>query len=167
MSTSTFWSRADRMTDVTTDRGTERGKKRRREGNAGGKEKDRSKTAEREKETEPESHLCCHGHEQRCVSVWLSRQRAATHLEVSVHNIMLVDMIDTLQDLANAVTTERKRKEDKRGDVSAAGLHYKNMTNLAQNLSVLHFTEAWGGFWCDYENSSTATLLRNQVEGKP
>lgn len=65
-----------------------------------------------------------------------------------MHNIMLVDMIDTLQDLANAVATERERRGDKRGSgVSAAGLHYKNTTNLIHNLSVLHFTEAlgWGG----------------------
>lgn len=45
-----------------------------------------------------------------CVRVWLSWKRAATHLEVSVHNIMLVDMIDTLQDLTNAVTTEREKR---------------------------------------------------------
>lgn len=43
-----------------------------------------------------------------CVSVWLSQQRAATHLEVSVHNIMLVDMIDTLQDLTNAMAMEKE-----------------------------------------------------------
>lgn len=42
------------------------------------------------------------------MSVWLSQQRAATHLEVSVHNIMLVDMIDTLQDLTNAMAVEKE-----------------------------------------------------------
>lgn len=47
-------------------------------------------------------------------SVQLSRQQAATHLEVSVHNIMLVDMIDALQDLTNAVTTERAKGTDRR-----------------------------------------------------
>lgn len=60
------------------------------------------------------------GERRRCVSmatsrgvrvrasVLLSRQQAATHLEVSVHNIVLVDMIDTLQDLTNAVTRGSK-----------------------------------------------------------
>lgn len=38
-----------------------------------------------------------------------------THLEVSVHNIMLVDMIDTFQDLANAVTTERETEKRTNG----------------------------------------------------
>lgn len=52
------------------------------------------------------------------LSVQLSGQRAATHLEVSVHNIMLVDMIDTLQDLTNAMTTEKEKGTDREGDVS-------------------------------------------------
>ena len=58
-----------------------------------------------------------------CVSVWLSRQRAATHLEVSVHNIMLVDMIDTLQDLTNAMTTEREKGTNREEDVSVDALY--------------------------------------------
>lgn len=61
-----------------------------------------------------------------CVSVWLSQQRAATHLEVSVHNIMLVDMIDTLQDLTNAMTTKKGRQRE--GDVSVTALHHKHHT---------------------------------------
>lgn len=48
-------------------------------------------------------------------SVQLSGRRAATHLEVSVHNIMLVDMIDTLQDLTNAVTVERGKRGQRGG----------------------------------------------------
>lgn len=42
-------------------------------------------------------------------SVESSRQQAATHLEVSVHDIVLVDMIDALQDLTNAVAGERAK----------------------------------------------------------
>lgn len=59
-----------------------------------------------------------------CVSARLSWQRAATHLEVSVHNIMLVDMIDTLQDLTNAMTTEREEGTNREKDVSDTALHY-------------------------------------------
>lgn len=51
-----------------------------------------------------------------CVRAWLSWKRAATHLEVSVHNIMLVDMIDTLQDLTNAVTTEREEGTERESE---------------------------------------------------
>lgn len=77
---------------------------------------------ERERWRNPEPSVCCHGHEQKCVCVrarvQLSWQRAATHLEVSVHNIMLVDMIDTLQDLTNAMTTEREKGTNQEKDVT-------------------------------------------------
>lgn len=77
---------------------------------------------ERERWRNREPSVCCHGHEQKCVCahacVQLSWQRAATHLEVSVHNIMLVDMIDTLQNLTNAMTTEREKGTNQEKDVT-------------------------------------------------
>lgn len=37
---------------------------------------------------------------------------APTHLEVSVHNVMLVNMIDALEDLTDALAaSERQRKK--------------------------------------------------------
>lgn len=69
-----------------------------------------------------------------CVRVWLSWKRAATHLEVSVHNIMLVDMIDTLQDLTNAVTTEREEGTEGESETCQSppfiGKRKKNTTHL-------------------------------------
>lgn len=67
----------------------------------------------KERDGAAESHPCVAMATSRGVSVWLSRKQAATHLEVSVHNIMLVDMIDTLQDLTNAMTGERERGKQK------------------------------------------------------
>lgn len=85
----------------------------------------------KERDRETKSHLCVAMATSRgvclCVCVWLSRQRASTHLEVSVHNIMLVDMIDTLQDLTNAMTTEREKGTNGEKDVSVTALHYNHM----------------------------------------
>ena len=86
------------------------------------------------------------------VSVWLSWQRAATHLEVSVHNIMLMDMIDTLQDLTNAMTTEGEKRGQTEKDESLAAFHNKKIfflnntkiiTYTSNDLSVVCFIEAW------------------------
>lgn len=41
-----------------------------------------------------------------------------------MHNIMLVDMIDTLQDLTYAVTTERGKREQTEEDELVSGFHY-------------------------------------------
>lgn len=116
--TSCDYARADTKTHTVPvkDRQDDRSDNRQRR--AGAVDDSRAKIAERERKRDgaTESHLYVAMATSRgvcvcvctCVRVWLSWKRAATHLEVSVHNIMLVDMIDTLQDLTNAVTTERE-----------------------------------------------------------
>lgn len=114
--TSCDYARADTKTHTVPvkDRQDDRSDNRQRR--AGAVDGSRAKIAERERKRDgaTESHLYVAMATSRgvcvctCVRVWLSWKRGATHLEVSVHNIMLVDMIDTLQDLTNAVTTERE-----------------------------------------------------------
>lgn len=54
-----------------------------------------------------------------------------------MHNIMLVDMIDTLQDLTNAMTTEWERGQTERKKVSLL-LCYENLGNILHvNLVVI------------------------------
>lgn len=42
--------------------------------------------------------------------VWLSWRQALAHLKVSVHDVMLVNMIDTLQDLTDALAEKQNNK---------------------------------------------------------
>lgn len=69
-----------------------------------------------------------------CESLWSSQQRAATHLEISVHNIMLVDMIDTLQDLTNAMA---KRKKKKGGGGTKCVIHCPSLQNTSHTVNFI------------------------------
>lgn len=140
--TSCDYARADTKTHTVPvkDRQDDRSDNRQRR--AGAVDGSRAKIAERERKRDgaTESHLYVAMATSRgvcvctCVRVWLSWKRAATHLEVSVHNIMLVDMIDTLQDLTNAVTTEREEGTEGESETCQSppfiGKRKKNTTHL-------------------------------------
>lgn len=60
-----------------------------------------------------------------------------------MHNIMLVDMIDTLQDLTNAMTTEKEKGTDRERDVSCCSSSQKTNTKPrgyenGENSDIIH-----------------------------
>jgi len=49
-----------------------------------------------------------------------------THLEVPVHNVMLVDVADAFQDLIDAMTEKERERRDRLGKETQALVHGSN-----------------------------------------